>query len=134
MGTLCGATACNITGTRKAVTQVAIDMSPAYIKGVRENFANATVSFDKFHVVSQVTKAVDEVRRKEARQDAVAKTHLEKTCWLWRKNPESWTEREERRWEQLKDKPLVTGWRMRCAWNCKKPMRREPWRWPEVAS
>ena len=26
-----------------------------------------------------------------------------------RKNPESWTEKERRRWEQLREKPLVTG-------------------------
>jgi len=96
-------------GHSKAITQVAIDMSPAYIKGVRENFGNATVSFDKFHVVSQVVQAVEEVRRKEVRQDAQAREQLEKTCWLWRKNPEGWNECEARRWEQLKDKPLVTG-------------------------
>ena len=34
---------------------------------------------------------------------------MEQTCWLWRKNPEHWTPREAVRWEQLKDKPLVTG-------------------------
>lgn len=96
-------------GHPKAITQVAIDMSPAYIKGVTENFGNAVIVYDKFHVVSQVSGAVDEVRRAEARQDAEARAHLEKTCWLWRKNPERWTEREEQRWEQLKDKLLVTG-------------------------
>ena len=96
-------------GHPKAITQIAIDMSPAYAKGVRENFARATVVYDKFHVVSQVAKAVEEVRRKETRVDAAARGLLEKTCWLWRKNPESWTEQEGRRWEQLSDKPLVTG-------------------------
>src|SRR5947199_7943619 len=96
-------------GHPKAITQGAIDMSPAYIKGVKENFGNAVIVYDKFHVVSQVSQAVEEVRRKEARQDTVAREQLEKTCWLWRKNPESWTEREEQRWDQLKDKPLVTG-------------------------
>jgi transposase len=96
-------------GHPRAITQVAIDMSPAYIKGVKENFGNAVTVFDKFHVVSQVTTAVEEVRRKEARQDPVAREQMEKTAWLWRKNPENWTEREEKRWEQLKDKPLVTG-------------------------
>jgi transposase len=96
-------------GHPKAITQVAIDMSPAYIKGVREHFGNAVIVYDKFHVVSQVNAAVEEVRRQETRQDAEAREHLEKTCWLWRKNPERWTEREQRRWEQLKDKPLVTG-------------------------
>jgi transposase len=96
-------------GHPKAIRQVAIDMSPAYLKGVKENFGNAVVVYDKYHVVSQVSAAVEEVRRAEARQDAAAKEQLEKTCWLWRKNPERWTEREQRRWAQLKDKPLVTG-------------------------
>jgi transposase len=95
-------------GHPKAITQIAIDMSPAYIKGVRDNFGNATVSFDKFHVVSQVTEAVEAVRRKEVRQDPIAREQLEKTCWLWRKNPEGWKPAEQVRWEQLKDKPLLT--------------------------
>jgi transposase len=84
-------------------------LSPAYQKGVRENFGNAQIVFDKFHVVSQVVKAVDEVRRKEMRVDAQARAQLERSSWLWRKNPEAWTAGEENRWVQLKDKPLVTG-------------------------
>lgn len=96
-------------GHPKAIRQVAIDMSPAYLRGVKENFGNAAIVYDKYHVISQVGQAVEEVRRKEARQDAVAREQLEKTCWLWRKNPESWTEREASRWKQLKDKPLLTG-------------------------
>lgn len=96
-------------GHPKAIRQVAIDMSPAYRKGVKENLPNALIVYDKFHVVGQVTQAVEEVRRAEVRQDAVARAQLEQTCWLWRKNPEGWTAREARRWERLKDKPLVTG-------------------------
>jgi len=96
-------------GHPKAITQVAIDMSPAYKKGVQENFGNAELVYDKFHVVRQVSEGVEAVRRAEARQDPQARAHLEKSCWLWRKNPEGWTERESRRWEELKDKPLVTG-------------------------
>ena len=97
------------SGHPKAITQIAIDMSPAYRKGVRENFGNAQIVFDKFHVVSQVVQAVEEVRRKEVRQDAQAREQLARTSWLWRKNPETWTAGEEDRWAQLKDKPLVTG-------------------------
>ena len=74
-----------------------------------EEFGNAQVAFDKFPVVSQVNAALDEVRRREVRTDSVARTQLEKTHWLWRKNPEGWTAKEAARWEQLKDKPLVTG-------------------------
>jgi transposase len=99
----------NHNGHPRAITMVAIDMSPAYQKGVRENFGNAKIVFDKFHVVSQVVKAVDEVRRKEARSDASARQQLERSSWLWRKNPETWTTKEGERWTQLQDKPLVTG-------------------------
>ena len=99
----------NHNGHPRAITMVAIDMSPAYQKGVRENFGSAQIVFDKFHVVSQVVKAVDEVRRKEARADASARQQLERSSWLWRKNPETWTAKEGDRWTLLKDKPLVTG-------------------------
>ena len=99
----------NHNGHPRAITMVAIDMSPAYQKGVRENFGNAEIVFDKFHVVSQVVKAVDEVRRKEARTDDSARAQLAHSSWLWRKNPETWTVKEGDRWTQLKDKPLVTG-------------------------
>lgn len=100
----------NHNGHPRAITQIAIDMSPAYVKGVRENFGNATVVFDKFHVVSQVVQAVDEVRRRESRADAAAREQLERTHWLLRKNPEGWTEQEQLRWQQLAaGRPLVTG-------------------------
>ena len=38
-------------GHPKAISQVAIDMSPAYIRGVKDNFGNAAIVFDKFHVI-----------------------------------------------------------------------------------
>jgi hypothetical protein len=60
-------------GHPKAITQVAIDMSPAYTHGVKDNLGNAAIVFDKFHVVTRVTEAVEEVRRKETRQDASAR-------------------------------------------------------------
>ena len=99
----------NHNGHPRAITQIAIDMSPAYQKGVREWFGQATVVFDKFHVVSQVSAAVEAVRRREVHTDVSAREQLEKTHWLWRKNPEGWTEKESARWEQLQGKPLVTG-------------------------
>jgi transposase len=56
--------------------------SPACIKGVRDNFGNATISFDEFHAVIQVTEAVKSVRGQEVRQDPIAREQLEKTCRL----------------------------------------------------
>jgi len=54
-------------GHPKAITQAAIDLSAADQKGLRENFGNAQVVFDPFHVGAWVGVAVDEVRRWEAR-------------------------------------------------------------------
>jgi transposase len=59
-------------GHPRAITQVAIDTSPAHKNGVEEHFGNATVVFDKFHVISQVAQAVDDVRRLEVRRPYTA--------------------------------------------------------------
>ena len=97
-------------GHPKAITQVAIDMSPAYQKGVRETLPNADVVFDKFHVVAQVNGAVDAVRRLEARSDDAAVTEpLKKSLWLWRKNPENLTKKESARLAEMDLKHLATG-------------------------
>ncbi len=47
------------------ITEVCMDMSPAFIKGAEENFPNAANTSDKFHVIQAANEAVDEVRRKE---------------------------------------------------------------------
>ena len=96
-------------GHPKAITQAAIDMSGAYAKGVRENLPNAAVVFDKFHVVSNVADGVDEVRRIESREDQQKGLSLKKTQWLWRKNPENWTDKEAVRWKELDSQNLATG-------------------------
>ena len=61
-------------GHPKAITQAAIDMSLAYIKGVKENLGNAAIVFDKFHVVREVNEAVDKVRRAETQAATGRKT------------------------------------------------------------
>lgn len=45
------------------VKLVAMDMSPAYQKGVREHLPDAAMIFDRFHVMQLAGKAVDEVRK-----------------------------------------------------------------------
>jgi transposase len=53
-------------GHPRAITEVSIDMSPAYIAGVKENLGDrAVVVFDRFHVVAHANAAVDETRRAE---------------------------------------------------------------------
>jgi len=40
-------------------------MSAAFVKGVTKQMPNASITLDKFHVVSLVNDAVDDVRRLE---------------------------------------------------------------------
>jgi transposase len=95
-------------GHPKAVTQVAIDMSPAYVKGVRANFGNAELVFDKFHVIQEANAGVESVRRLETQQDELKAQQLAKSIWIFRKNPESHTERETERLGQMDWKHLMT--------------------------
>jgi transposase len=97
-------------GHRHAITQVSMDMSAAYEKGVRENCHNAQVVFDKFHVIQQANQAVDQVRRKEVRVGGQGVWEaLYKSQWLWRKNPENLTDGQQARLAQIQDKNLVTA-------------------------
>jgi len=95
-------------GHPKAVTQVAIDMSPAYVKGVRANFGNAELVFDKFHVIQEANEGVEAVRRLETQQDELKAQQLAKSQWIFRKNPDSHTERETKRLGQMDWKHLMT--------------------------
>ena len=54
-------------GERKNITDVSCDMSPAFIKGVREVLPEANITFDKFHILKIINEAVDAVRRSEVR-------------------------------------------------------------------
>lgn len=48
---------------REQIKQTCIDMSPAFISGILHNFKNASVTFDKFHVVKIINEAMDKVRK-----------------------------------------------------------------------
>jgi transposase len=50
------------------IRTICSDMSPAYIKGMSEEFGGAMLVFDYFHVVQLVSQALDQVRRRERRE------------------------------------------------------------------
>ena len=41
-------------------------MGAAFEAGIKENFPNAEITFDKFHVIKLANEAVDQVRREES--------------------------------------------------------------------
>jgi transposase len=97
-------------GHRHAITQVSMDMSPAYQNGVKENCRNAQVVFDKFHVIHHANESVNQVRRAEARVGGYAvRQALLKSQWIWRKNPENLSERERKHLGKIGNKNLATA-------------------------
>ena len=98
-------------GNPDAVVEVCIDMSPAFIAGTAESLPKAQITFDKFHVVKLINEAVDEVRRAEQKSRA----ELNKSRYLWLKNPQNLSDRQRTQLESLSGSNLKTGraYRMR---------------------
>ena len=69
-------------GDPRAVAEVCIDMSQAFIKGATEHLPEAEITFDKFHAVAIVNDAVDKVRRSERKN----RPELKNTRYIWLKN------------------------------------------------
>jgi transposase len=59
----------------ESVEQVSIDMSPAFIAGCQEYLPNAAITFDRFHVVQVVNRAMDELRKAERKECKELKNH-----------------------------------------------------------
>jgi len=57
------------------IGQVSIDMSPAFIAGISNNFPKAKITFDRFHIVKLLNEAMDKVRKDERREHEYLKGH-----------------------------------------------------------
>lgn len=83
---------------KQRVKGVCCDMWQPYIDMVKEHWPEATLVFDRFHIMQQLLRALDEVRREEARE--LKKTNpelLKRTRYLWLKNPERLTDKQRAR-------------------------------------
>jgi transposase len=88
-------------GKPEQITDVSCDMSPAFIKGVREELPNAKITFDKFHILKIIGEAVDAVRREEAKTNPL----LKNSRYVFLKNEVNLTARQREKKEEL----LVAG-------------------------
>jgi transposase len=72
------------------IEAVATDMSPAYIEAVIGHLPNATLVFDRFHVIKLYHDKLSELRRDLHRQleDTMEKSVLKGIRWLLLKRPE----------------------------------------------
>ena len=84
-------------GNRNQVTDVSCDMSPAYIKGVKAFLPNATITFDKFHILKIINGAVDQVRREEILSQPI----LTNARYVLLKNEQNLTKNQRQKLEEL---------------------------------
>jgi transposase len=94
------------SGSAEAITEVSMDLSPAFQKGAAEHLPNAQVTFDRFHLMKLVNEAVDAVRKGEAH----SQPDLKKSRWLWLKNPERLSAKQSTKLQELlKNQNLKTA-------------------------
>jgi transposase len=131
-------------GDREAVGDASIDMGAAFEAGIKENFPNAEITFDKFHVIKLANEAVDQVRREEARNNY----QIEGRRYIFLKSVEKLTLEEREALSQLEAQNLDTTQAMQIRMNLQQlfrlgahsarrflgRLRKECWNWPEAIS
>ena len=119
-------------GDTDNVVEVVCDMSPAFLSGVTEYLPKAEVTVDWFHIVQTFTKRLDEVRKKERREQE----HPKSLRWALLKNldnenltpkqlaalqelvtdqsatADAWVIKEKLRWIQKAPTPRAARWRI----------------------
>lgn len=93
-------------GAPENVTAACIDMSKAFIKGISEALPNADITFDPFHLIQLMNDALGKVRAEEAR---LFPDLLKNTRYVWLKNPENLTEKQDETLVRLSHYRLKTG-------------------------
>jgi len=88
------------------ILEVCCDMWPAYISAIEASMPNASIVFDRYHVMATMNRAVDEVRRKEAKTQPEV---LKKTRYLWLRNPENLKAWQLPIFNSIKDLDLKTS-------------------------
>ncbi len=90
-------------GDPQSITDVSIDMSPAFIKGVEENLPNAAITFDKYHIMKIINAAVDNVRKSETKEQWL----LRGQKYLFLKNRENLTESQLKALKTIESMPRI---------------------------
>lgn len=101
------------------IEAVAIDMSPAYIKAVRENLKKAVIVFDHFHVIKLFNEKTSDFRRQlfNNTKDILQQRAIKGTRWLLLTAREKLEDKEEQA-QRLKqaleiNRPLATVYYMK---------------------
>ena len=100
-------------GDPERIRVVTCDMAAGYASAVTTSFPNAKMVIDKFHVISNANAVVDDVRRRETRQNHI----LKKTRYIWLKNKDHLTENQVKLFKKINKMNLKTvkAYQMRIA-------------------
>ena len=93
-------------GSAENVTAASIDMSKAFIKGVKEALPNAEITFDKFHLIKHMNDALSKVRAEEAN---IYPEEMKGSRYAFLKNPENLTEKQDETLTRLCNYRLKTA-------------------------
>ena len=110
------------------IEAAAIDMSPAYIKAIRENLKDTVIVFDHFHVIKMFNEKLFDFRRQlyNITEELLPKSVLKGTRWLLLTSRERLASKQEKqqRLEQALElnRPLATAYYM-------KEDLRQLWNW-----
>jgi transposase len=91
-------------GCGENIRNVCIDMSTSYRAGADAHLPWAAVTFDEFHVIQLVNKAVDEVRREEVKSTP----GLKRSRYIWLKDTRTWSPRQHAQFVDLRHLNLKT--------------------------
>jgi transposase len=92
-------------GDPAKVSEVSQDMSEAFLKGTLTYLPEAEITFDRYHIKSHLSTAVDEVRREESKHH---RDLLANTRYMWLKRPANLTNRQRDLLDELLAQPLDT--------------------------
>ena len=81
-----------------------MNMSASYQAGVCGHRPWAVITFDEFHVIQLVNRAVDEVRRQEVKRTPERR----RTRYIWLKDQHAWSHRQKAQFAELKSRNLKT--------------------------
>lgn len=89
-------------GKPESVESCTSDMIHGFRNAMAEAFPNSLTTVDKFHVIKNMQDAVNNVRTREIRsKDKRKSSVLNKTRYLWLKNPDNLTESQSEKLEEI---------------------------------
>lgn len=97
------------------IAAVALDMGPAYIAAVKESLPQASIVFDRFHVMQMFGKVIRDCRRAEFKAaktlgDLAGQQTIKGSLWLLLSNRSTLKDTDQGRLDQLlaQNQPLAT--------------------------